>query len=94
MVDVGLGVYAATAHAVATEFKLLSHQAVSFVFFWNTFAAWLIVVIAGLLRTPRQSCAQHPSDTESAAGVRAHHGIRTRGGRSGLQVCRRAGSAR
>jgi tellurite resistance protein TehA-like permease len=45
-----LGMYSAATYAMAIEIGLRSLQAVSLVFFWNALAAWLIVVVAGLLR--------------------------------------------
>jgi tellurite resistance protein TehA-like permease len=48
-----LGMYSAASHAMAAELGLPSMETVSLVFFWNAFAVWLIVVIAGLLRFRR-----------------------------------------
>jgi len=45
-----LGTYAAATHAMAAEIGRPSLITVSLVFFWDTLAAWLIVVVAGLLR--------------------------------------------
>jgi tellurite resistance protein TehA-like permease len=48
-----LGMYSAACYAMAAELGLRSLQTVSLVFFWNALAAWLIVVVAGLLRLRR-----------------------------------------
>lgn len=48
-----LGMYSVATDAMAAELHLRSMQTVSLVFFWNALAAWLIVVIAGLLRLGR-----------------------------------------
>ncbi len=45
-----LGMYSVATFASALELNLRSMQTVSLVFFWNAFAVWLIVVVAGLLR--------------------------------------------
>jgi tellurite resistance protein TehA-like permease len=44
-----LGMYSVATDAMAAELRLWSMQTVSLVFFWNALAAWLIVVVAGLL---------------------------------------------
>lgn len=48
-----LGMYSVATFASALELRLRSLQTVSLVFFWNALAAWLIVVVAGLLRLGR-----------------------------------------
>jgi tellurite resistance protein TehA-like permease len=48
-----LGMYSVATDATAAELGLRSMQTVSLVFFWNALAAWLIVVVAGLLRFRR-----------------------------------------
>lgn len=48
-----LGMYSVATHATGTELEATSMQTVSLVFFWNALAAWLIVVLAGLLRVRR-----------------------------------------
>jgi tellurite resistance protein TehA-like permease len=48
-----LGMYSAATYAMAVELDAGSLQTVSLVFFWNALAAWLIVVVAGLLQVPR-----------------------------------------
>jgi tellurite resistance protein TehA-like permease len=45
-----LGMYSAATHAMAAEFGRRSMQTISLVLFWDAFAVWVIVVIAGLLR--------------------------------------------
>ncbi|MGO9386006.1 MAG: tellurite resistance/C4-dicarboxylate transporter family protein [Mycobacterium sp.] len=45
-----LGMYSAATYAVAAEIGQSSLITVSLVFFWDALAAWLIVVVAGLLR--------------------------------------------
>jgi tellurite resistance protein TehA-like permease len=45
-----LGMYSAATAATATELGQRSLDTVSLVFFWIAVAAWLIVVVAGLLR--------------------------------------------
>ncbi len=42
--------YSAATYAMAAEIGQPSLIAVSLVFSWDTLAAWLIVVVAGLLR--------------------------------------------
>jgi tellurite resistance protein TehA-like permease len=44
-----LGMYSVATDAMAGELHLRSMQTVSLVFFWNALAAWLIVIVAGLL---------------------------------------------
>ncbi len=48
-----LGMYSVATDAMAAELGARSMQTVSLVFFWDALAAWLIVVIAGLLRVRR-----------------------------------------
>lgn len=48
-----LGMYSVATDAMAAELHLRSMQTISLVFFWNAFAVWLIVVIAGMLRLQR-----------------------------------------
>ncbi len=48
-----LGMYSAATYAMALELGVRSLQTVSLVFFWNALAAWLVVVVAGLLHVPR-----------------------------------------
>ncbi|MGH3563361.1 MAG: tellurite resistance/C4-dicarboxylate transporter family protein [Mycobacterium sp.] len=48
-----LGMYSVATDATAAELGVRSLQTVSLVFFWNALAAWLIVVLAGLLRFRR-----------------------------------------
>jgi tellurite resistance protein TehA-like permease len=48
-----LGMYSAATAATATELGQRSLDTVSLVFFWVAVAAWLIVVVAGLLRLLR-----------------------------------------
>ncbi|MCV7377586.1 C4-dicarboxylate ABC transporter [Mycobacterium alsense] len=45
-----LGMYSAASYAMAGEIHQRSLLTVSLVVFWDAFAAWLIVVVAGLLR--------------------------------------------
>jgi len=45
-----LGMYSAASYAMAAEIGQRSLVTVSLVFFWDALAAWLIVVVAGLLR--------------------------------------------
>jgi tellurite resistance protein TehA-like permease len=45
-----LGMYSAATYAMAAEIDQASLTTVSLVFFWDALAAWLIVVVAGLLR--------------------------------------------
>jgi tellurite resistance protein TehA-like permease len=45
-----LGMYSAATHAMANEIDQASLRTVSLVFFWDALAAWLIVVVAGLMR--------------------------------------------
>jgi tellurite resistance protein TehA-like permease len=44
-----LGMYSVATDAMAAELHRRPMQTVSLVFFWNALAAWLIVVVAGLL---------------------------------------------
>jgi tellurite resistance protein TehA-like permease len=48
-----LGMYSAATYAMAIEIGQRSLRTVSLVFFWDALAAWLIVVVAGLLRLRR-----------------------------------------
>ena len=48
-----LGMYSAASYAMAAELGQRSLITVSLVFFWDALAAWLIVVVAGLLRASR-----------------------------------------
>ena len=48
-----LGMYSAATYAMAAELNQRSLITVSLVFFWDALAAWLIVVVAGLLRVWR-----------------------------------------
>jgi tellurite resistance protein TehA-like permease len=48
-----LGMYSAASYTLAAEIGQRSLIAVSLVFFWDALAAWLIVVVAGLLRLAR-----------------------------------------
>jgi tellurite resistance protein TehA-like permease len=45
-----LGMYSAASYTMAAELGQRSLLTVSLVFFWDALAAWLIVVVAGLLR--------------------------------------------
>ncbi|MGB6207924.1 tellurite resistance/C4-dicarboxylate transporter family protein [Mycobacterium sp.] len=45
-----LGMYSVATEAMAAELSMRSLQTISLVFFWDAFAAWLIVAVAGLLR--------------------------------------------
>jgi hypothetical protein len=45
---------------MAAEIGQRSLLTVSLVFFWDALAAWLIVVVAGLLRACRGLVGQHP----------------------------------
>ena len=45
-----LGMYSAATEAMAAELGARSLQTVSLVFFWDAFAVWLIVAVAGVLR--------------------------------------------
>lgn len=45
-----LGMYSAATSATAAETGRPALRTVSLVFFWIAFAAWLLVVIAGLAR--------------------------------------------
>jgi tellurite resistance protein TehA-like permease len=48
-----LGMYSVATDAMAAELGRRSLSTVSLVFFWDALAAWLIVAVAGLLRTRR-----------------------------------------
>jgi tellurite resistance protein TehA-like permease len=48
-----LGMYSVATHAMAAEVGARSMQTVSLVFFWDAFAVWLIVAVAGMLRARR-----------------------------------------
>jgi hypothetical protein len=45
-----LGMYSAASYAMSVEIDQRSLGTVSLVFFWDALAAWVIVVVAGLLR--------------------------------------------
>jgi hypothetical protein len=46
--------YSAASYAMATELSRRSLITVSLIFFWDALAAWLIVVVAGVLRAWRR----------------------------------------
>jgi tellurite resistance protein TehA-like permease len=48
-----LGMYSVATHAMSAELGARSMQTVSLVFFWDAFAVWLIVAVAGMLRARR-----------------------------------------
>jgi tellurite resistance protein TehA-like permease len=48
-----LGMFSAASYAMAAEIGQRALVTVSLVFFWDALAAWLIVVVAGLLRLSR-----------------------------------------
>jgi tellurite resistance protein TehA-like permease len=48
-----LGMYSAATEAMVAELGAGSMQTISLVFFWDAFAVWLIVAVAGLLRVRR-----------------------------------------
>jgi tellurite resistance protein TehA-like permease len=48
-----LGMYSAATDAMAAESGMRSMHTISLVFFWDAFAVWLIVAVAGLLRLRR-----------------------------------------
>ena len=48
-----LGMYSAATYTMAAELRQPSLVTASLVFFWDALAAWLIVVVAGLLRLSR-----------------------------------------
>jgi tellurite resistance protein TehA-like permease len=48
-----LGMYSAASYTMAAEIEQRSLVTVSLVFFWDALAAWLIVVVAALLRLAR-----------------------------------------
>jgi Voltage-dependent anion channel len=56
-----LGMYAAASYAMAAEIGRGSLITVSLVFFWDALAAWLIVVVAGLLRLSRGVVSGRPN---------------------------------
>jgi tellurite resistance protein TehA-like permease len=58
-----LGMYSAATYAMATELGQRSLRTVSLVFFWHALAAWLIVVVAGLLRLRRAVGAVSPRES-------------------------------
>jgi tellurite resistance protein TehA-like permease len=58
-----LGMYSAATYAMATELGQRSLRTVSLVFFWDALAAWLIVVVAGLLRLRRAVGAVSPRES-------------------------------
>jgi tellurite resistance protein TehA-like permease len=49
-----LGMYSVASHAMAFELGVQSMRTISLVFFWNALAAWVIVVVAGVLRFRRR----------------------------------------
>lgn len=53
-----LGMYSAASYTMAAELGHRSLITVSLVFFWDALAAWLIVVVAGLLRARRALAAR------------------------------------
>lgn len=53
-----LGMYSVASYAMAAEIGQPSLRTVSLVFFWDALAAWLIVVVAGLLRARRAVVGQ------------------------------------
>ncbi len=48
-----LGMYSVATDAMAAEVGVRAMQTISLVFFWDAFAVWLIVAVAGLLRLRR-----------------------------------------
>jgi len=48
-----IGMYSVATDDMAVELGARCLQTISLVFFWDAFALWLIVVVAGLLRLPR-----------------------------------------
>ncbi|OBG30185.1 tellurite resistance/C4-dicarboxylate transporter family protein [Mycobacterium sp. 852002-51057_SCH5723018] len=56
-----LGMYAAASYAMAAEIGHGSLITVSLVFFWDALAAWVIVVVAGLLRLSRALVSARPN---------------------------------
>ncbi|HEY9304769.1 MAG TPA: tellurite resistance/C4-dicarboxylate transporter family protein [Mycobacterium sp.] len=48
-----LGMYSVATGAMATELNMRSMHTISLIFFWDAFAVWLIVAVAGLLRLRR-----------------------------------------
>lgn len=52
-----LGMYSVATGAMATELRTPALQTLSLVFFWNALMAWVIVVVAGLLRVRSLSAA-------------------------------------
>lgn len=56
-----LGMYSAATHAMAAEIGQPALITVSLVFFWDALAAWLIVVVAGLLRLRRALVVTPPA---------------------------------
>jgi tellurite resistance protein TehA-like permease len=55
-----LGMYSAASYTMAAEIGQRSLITVSLVFFWDALAAWLIVVVAGLLRMWRGLVGERP----------------------------------
>lgn len=53
-----LGMYSVATDAMAAEVGVRSMQTISLVFFWDAFAVWLIVAVAGLLRLRRTLTGQ------------------------------------
>lgn len=58
-----LGMYSAASYAMAAEIGQRSLLTVSLVFFWDALAAWLVVVVAGLLLIGRALLA--PADRDA-----------------------------
>jgi tellurite resistance protein TehA-like permease len=58
-----LGMYSAATDAMAIEIGQRSLRTVSLVFFWDALAAWLIVVVAGLLRLRRALSPVRPRES-------------------------------
>ncbi len=53
-----LGMYSVATDAMAAELNVRSMHTISLVFFWDAFAVWLIVAVAGLLRLRRALVGQ------------------------------------
>lgn len=61
-----LGMYSAATYAMAAEVGQGSLLTVSLVFFWDALTAWLVVVVAGLLRLCRVLSKSANRDTGRA----------------------------
>jgi tellurite resistance protein TehA-like permease len=61
-----LGMYSAASYAMAVEIGQPSLRTVSLVFFWDALAAWLIVVVAGLMLFSRAVLEPANRDTGRA----------------------------